>query len=90
MNRELEKKSGDSDFCELFSSYDIVFLSECWIDSESTLDLCHRTQGYASFMYPRTNCKGGGMVILVRDEVLAHFSVCNYVGDVLGKIVRYL
>lgn len=81
VNRGLEKKLGEHEFCKLLSSYDIVFLSECWVNSESTLDLFHLTQGYASFMYPRTRGKGGGMVILVRDELLAHFSVCKYVGD---------
>lgn len=37
--------------------------------------------GNAFVVYPRSRGKEGRMVILVRDEILVHFSVCKYVGD---------
>ena len=50
----------------IISTYDFVFLSECWFDKEFTFEL----PGCKCHLFPRLKSKpiqGGGMIILIRD-----------------------
>ncbi len=74
MNRQIYHKIKDPAFISIIDSYDIISLSECWLDVHIDIDdsLIQDKDSYKCF--PRTSCKGGGFILIYRKEL--HDFVC--------------
>ena len=59
----LVDKIKNVDCVKLFDNSDIVFLSECWLNINTNIDL----EGYISIAVPRKRCRGGGLVLFFKE-----------------------
>ena len=83
MNRNLEQKICDRDFCELISGYDIIFLSECWILPGTSLKCDLLDNEFECKCFPRLKGKGGGLVVLYRKSLGKTVSIVKCIEDTL-------
>ena len=80
INGGFASKFSDKKFQCYILSYDIVLLTECWIENNFSIDV----EGFHSFVFPRMRSKskqGGGCVILIREKLKHYVSLlenmCN-------------
>lgn len=61
--------------------YDIICLSECWIDKEFTMD----DPDYKAYIFPRKSksTQGGGSIILIKTEYTPYISVVESLYDTI-------
>ena len=67
INGGLEKKLNDAPFINFISTYDIIFLTECWIEKDFDFPI----PGFTCKFIPRSLSKskqGGGMALCFRNE----------------------
>ena len=83
MNRNLAQKICDNDFCAVISDYDIIFLSECWIQPGTILNCDLLDNEFECKTFPRLKCKGGGLVLLYRKTLCNILSLVKCVEDTL-------
>jgi hypothetical protein len=62
VDRGLHKKLNEPEFLKFLANYDIIGLSECWVTSDTELDLCWLSNSYTVMSFPRSQGKGGGLV----------------------------
>ncbi|KAK6168746.1 hypothetical protein SNE40_019930 [Patella caerulea] len=78
------------DFQLFLSEYDIICLSECWLQEESKVD----RPGYCVKCFPRTgDIKGGGILIGIKLEFIANCTIIEQFQDCfvclkIGQTVR--
>ena len=68
------EKIKDLNFKHFISSYDIVLLTECWIDNDYELTI----EGYECFVFAvkrRKSFQGGGTVIMCKTKFIPFISV---------------
>ncbi|XP_056006481.1 peptidoglycan recognition protein 4-like isoform X2 [Ostrea edulis] len=79
VNRNLEQKICDSDFCAVISDYDVIFLSECWIQPGTSLKCDWLNDEFEYKCFPRLKGKDGGLVLLYR-KTLRSDAPCLNIG----------
>ena len=74
MNGGFSTKFKDIKFKNYILSYDIVLLTECWLEKSYNLQV----DGFDCYSYPRKKSKcvqGGGTVIMIRNSLKSYVSV---------------
>jgi exonuclease III len=82
INGGFDSKWNDGVLCNLLCTYDVICLSECWLENKYTLNVA----GFKSYVFPRLKTQikqGGGMIILVRDEYADCVSVSETFADTI-------
>ena len=82
VNRCLDHKLCDSDFTDNFLNYDVIFLSECWIKSDTFLDLSLLCD-FECLRFPRAKGSGGGLLLLYKKSISPYISFVKCVSDSL-------
>ena len=80
INGGFSSKFNDSSFRCFILSYDIILLTECWIEKEFSLDV----EGFCCYAFPRKLSKskqGGGCVILIRHKLKQYVSLLKNMHD---------
>lgn len=81
INRQIYHKIKDPAFISIIDSYDIIFLSECWLDVHIDIDDSLIKDKYLYKCFPRTSCKGGGFILIYRKELHDFLCVENIVHE---------
>ena len=80
INGGLENKLNCESFLNYLRTYDVIFLSECWISN----DFNFTSEGYVCKAIPRSKSKGiqgGGLYVMIKESYSRHISVCEVVAD---------
>ena len=70
----MESKLRESDFVDIICKYDLIFLSECWVRTDTILDVSLLNGEYDVLTFPRTKGAGGGLVVLFRKKLAKYRS----------------
>lgn len=82
INGGFASKFSDKKFQCYILSYDIVLLTECWIENNFSIDV----EGFHSFVFPRMRSKskqGGCCVILIREKLKHYVSFLENMCDTI-------
>lgn len=63
-------------------TYDVIFLSECWMNK----DFCFDTDNFVCKSFPRLKSKciqGGGMFLMIKNTLAQFISICECMFDTL-------
>ena len=80
MGKGLTRKLTDKDFVSFISKYDVVCLSECWLNSDELVSL----ENYECITFPRKCGKGGGIVIFYKNNLCGKI---HYVENIFDSII---
>ena len=71
VNGGLEIKLGMNDFVDCMQEYDVLFLSECWVNETHQLELNGFAKPYCKFRKRKNKGKrdSGGLCVYFRDEL---------------------
>ena len=70
--RQVDKKWNNTNFKNFLCTYDLVCLSECWLEKDYSLEVPE----FTSYVFPRKSksIQGGGTIVLIRDSLTQYIS----------------
>jgi hypothetical protein len=75
--RSLSGKLTDPDFFSVISGYDLIFLSECWLNTDDDVEI----NANKCFIFQRKLTKGGGIVVYCKTSISTYISVVENIYD---------